>query len=174
MASANDMHTREKGEAHDFPDNIQHKLRGGHDVRNKNNGELTPGKKQGVSRRLHKTHDKVRNERIAARAMGDATRETKMGDSKSTTKVSPLGRWGTPRGRQKKGDSKPAKKKKIADRAMGDAARATKMGNLNASLLGRWGTPLGQQIWGTQSPQHKYGCRVGDKYGGLEVRKKNC
>jgi hypothetical protein len=63
--------------------------------------------------------------------------------------------------------------RKIADRAMGDAAQATKMGNSNALLLGQWGTPLGQQKWGTQSPQHKYGRRVGDKYGGLEVRKKN-
>jgi hypothetical protein len=117
-------------------------------------------------------HDEVRDKRIAAWAMGDATWATKMGDSKSTTKVLPLGRWGMPRGQQKRGDSESARE--IADKVMGDAARATKMGNSNASLLGRWGTLLGQQKWGTQSPQHKYGRRVGNKYGGLEVRKKNC
>ncbi len=45
--------TRAKGDAHNFPDDIQHKLMGGLDVQNKNNGELTPGKKQGVSWHLH-------------------------------------------------------------------------------------------------------------------------
>ncbi len=97
-------------------------------------------------------------ERIAAQAMGDAARATKMGDSKSTTKVLPLGRWGMPCGQQKMGDSKSARK--IADRAMGDAAqkkngglkriaawamgdtaRATKMGDSKSTTKV---SPLGQ------------------------------
>ncbi len=82
----------------------------------------------------HDTHDKVGNERIAARAMGDAAQATKMGDSKSTAKVLPLGRWGTLRGQHKMGDLTSARK--ITDRVMGDAAQATKMEDSNALLLG--------------------------------------
>ncbi len=92
--------TPAKGEAHNFPDNIQHKLRGGLDVQNKNNGELTPGKSRGFLGVCTHMHDKVRNERIAARAMGDATRATQMGNLNTSL----LGRWGMPLGQQR-GDS---------------------------------------------------------------------
>jgi hypothetical protein len=44
----------QKGGAHNFPEDIQHKLKGGLDIQNENNGELTLGKKQGVSWRLHR------------------------------------------------------------------------------------------------------------------------
>jgi hypothetical protein len=43
-------HAKEGG--HGVRDDIQQKLKGGLDVRNSNNGELTPGKKAGGSRHL--------------------------------------------------------------------------------------------------------------------------
>jgi hypothetical protein len=42
---------------HDIHDNIKHKIRGEHDVSNSNNGELTPGKKQGGMASANYTHD---------------------------------------------------------------------------------------------------------------------
>jgi hypothetical protein len=94
-------------------------------------------------------HDEVRNERIAARVMGDAARATKMGDSKSTTKVSPLGNGG----------------RRVGDKKGGTRSLQEKL------LIGRWGTPLGQQKWGTQT--HRClgdgRCRSGNNNGGLKV-----
>jgi hypothetical protein len=146
--------THTKGDARDFPDDIQHKLRGGLNVRNKNNGELTPGKKHGMSWRLH-----------TIRMM------------KSATNASLLGRWGTPLGQQQWGTQSPQQKYPllgdggchVGDKKWGTQSTQEKL------LIGRWGMPLGQQKWGTRTHccSGDGGCRSGSKNGGLKVNNKS-